>query len=64
MRSSVMEGVIVQEAESFPVKMKVHVAEQLRALEATVERQATGLDMAANLDSLSHSFEKLLKVDP
>jgi hypothetical protein len=42
--------------------MKTHVSEQLRALEAAVERHATGLDMAANLDSITHSFDKLLKV--
>ncbi len=42
--------------------MKTHVSEQLRALEAAVERHATGLDMAANLDSIAHSFDKLLKV--
>ena len=42
--------------------MRNQAIEQLKALETWVERQATGLDMAANPESLRQSFDKLLKV--
>lgn len=42
--------------------MRNQAVEQLKALETWVERQATGLDMAANPESLRQSFDKLLKV--
>lgn len=46
----------------FAAKMRNQAIEQLKSLETWVERQATGLDMAANPDSLRSSFDKLLKV--
>ena len=50
------------EQYSFAAKMRNQTIEQLKSLETWVERQATGLDMAANPDSLRSSFDKLLKV--
>ena len=50
------------EQYSFAAKMRNQAIEQLKSLETWVERQATGLDMAANPDSLKSSFDKLLKV--
>lgn len=50
------------EQYSFAAKMRSQTIEQLKSLETWVERQATGLDMAANPDSLRSSFDKLLKV--
>lgn len=54
--------VVVQEQYGVAAKMRNQAIEQLKALETWVERQATGLDMAANPESLRHSFDKLLKV--
>ena len=51
-----------QEQYGFAAKMRNQAVEQLKALETWVERQATGLDMAANPESLRQSFDKLLKV--
>lgn len=42
--------------------MKTASVEALKTLETWVERQAAGLDMASNPDSLRSSFDKLLKV--
>lgn len=53
---------VVQEQYGVAAKMRNQAIEQLKALETWVERQATGLDMAANPESLRHSFDKLLKV--
>ena len=50
------------EQYGFTAKMRNQTIEQLKSLETWVERQATGLDMAANPDSLRSSFDKLLKV--
>lgn len=50
------------EQYGFAAKMRNQTIEQLKSLETWVERQATGLDMAANPDSLRSSFDKLLKV--
>ncbi|DBA86689.1 TPA: Dynein alpha chain, flagellar outer arm [Trebouxia sp. C0004] len=50
------------EQYGFAAKMRNQAIEQLKALETWVERQATGLDMAANPESLRQSFDKLLKV--
>ena len=52
----------MQEQYGFAAKMRNQTIEQLKALETWVERQATGLDMAANPESLRQSFDKLLKV--
>ena len=52
----------LQEQYGFAAKMRNQAIEQLKALETWVERQATGLDMAANPESLRQSFDKLLKV--
>ena len=54
--------VVMQEQYGFAAKMRNQAIEQLKALETWVERQATGLDMAANPESLRQSFDKLLKV--
>ena len=53
---------VLQEQYGFAAKMRNQAVEQLKALETWVERQATGLDMAANPESLKQSFDKLLKV--
>lgn len=53
---------VFQEQYGFAAKMRNQAIEQLKALETWVERQATGLDMAANPESLRQSFDKLLKV--
>lgn len=53
---------VLQEQYGFAAKMRNQAVEQLKALETWVERQATGLDMAANPESLRQSFDKLLKV--
>ena len=53
---------VCQEQYGFAAKMRNQAVEQLKALETWVERQATGLDMAANPESLRQSFDKLLKV--
>lgn len=53
---------MLQEQYGFAAKMRNQTIEQLKALETWVERQATGLDMAANPESLRQSFDKLLKV--
>ena len=53
---------VYQEQYGFAAKMRNQAVEQLKALETWVERQATGLDMAANPESLRQSFDKLLKV--
>ena len=53
---------VMQEQYGFAAKMRNQAIEQLKALETWVERQATGLDMAANPESLRQSFDKLLKV--
>ncbi|KAK9867723.1 hypothetical protein WJX84_004647 [Apatococcus fuscideae] len=50
------------EALSFDKVMRGQSLEMLKTLERWVERQATGLDMAANPDALKQSFDKLLKV--
>jgi methylphosphotriester-DNA--protein-cysteine methyltransferase len=55
---------VMQEQYGFAAKMRNQAIEQLKALETWVERQATGLDMAANPESLRQSFDKLLKVSP
>ncbi|KAK9817742.1 hypothetical protein WJX72_001478 [[Myrmecia] bisecta] len=52
----------VQESFGFAAKMKVQSIELLKALETWTERQATGLDMAANPENLKGNFDKLLKV--
>lgn len=52
----------MQEALSFDKVMRGQSLEMLKTLERWVERQATGLDMAANPDALKQSFDKLLKV--
>lgn len=52
----------MQEQYGFAAKMRNQAIEQLKALETWVERQATGLDMAALPESLRQSFDKLLKV--
>ena len=39
----------------------LQAAESLRALEAWVERQATGLDMASPMEPFQSSPDKLLK---
>ena len=53
---------MLQEALSFDKVMRGQSLEMLKTLERWVERQATGLDMAANPDALKQSFDKLLKV--
>ena len=53
---------LLQEALSFDKVMRGQSLEMLKTLERWVERQATGLDMAANPDALKQSFDKLLKV--
>lgn len=57
-----VQPVCIQEQYGFAAKMRNQAVEQLKALETWVERQATGLDMAANPESLRQSFDKLLKV--